>query len=168
MIATWVIGRAERRLGEDMSWMRDVAALGSKAFRRLGGFYRFAGFRRHAPGDLLTLARLGAIMAEDCGPCTRIVAKVGKQAGVDPELLRAGLRGGDALTGDAALAYRFGGAISSGDPEADAIGGAIEARCGRRVRTELALAAASARFYPAFKRGMGYAQACALTRYDDL
>ena len=168
MIAGLLIDQAERRIGEDMSWMRDVAALGGRAFRRLLGFYRFASYRGRAPAPLVTLARLGAIMAEDCGPCTRITAKVGKQAGVAPELIRAGLAGGAALTGDAALAYRFGRAISAGDPDVDAIGEAIEGALGRSVRTELAMAAASARFYPAMKRGLGYAKSCAVTRFEDL
>lgn len=158
----------ERRLGEDMSWMRDVRAVGGGVMRRLFGFYRFAGFRRRAPVDLLFLTRLGAIMAEDCGPCTRITVKIAKIAGVAPDLLRAGLDGGNGLPDDAAAAYRFGHAIAASDPAADELGAAIEARHGRNVRTELAIAAATARFYPAMKRGLGYARACSLTRFDDL
>jgi hypothetical protein len=168
MIARLLIDRAERWIGEDMSWIRDVAALGGRALRRLLGFQRFADYRRRASVELYTLARLGAIMAEDCGPCVRIVAKLGKSAGVDPELLRAGLRGGSGLTGDNDLAYRFGRAISAAEPEAAALGDMIEARLGRGVRTELAMAAAAARLVPAIKRGLGYAQSCALTRFEDL
>jgi len=40
----------------------------------------------------------------------------------------------------------------------------IEAAYGRVVRLELAMTAALVRGYPGLKRGMGYAQSCALTR----
>jgi len=168
MIRAAMIARAERMTGEDAAWMRDVSALGRRAFYRLLGFYRFANFRRAAPGGMAMLARLGAVMAEDCGPCTRIVARLAKRSGVAAEELRAALAGGGDLTGDADLAYRFGRAIASGDPEADTLGEAIEARHSRKVRTELTIGAATARVYPAIKRGLGYARTCSMTRFDDL
>lgn len=168
MIRAALVASAERRYGEDMAWARDVSALGRAAFWRLIGFYRFAGFRRAAPRDLMALARLGAVMAEDCGPCTRIVVKVARNEGVPPDLMRAALRGGAGLTGDADLAFRFGSALSAGGPEAADLGDAVEGRLGRAVRVELAMGAAAARFYPALKRGLGYARACSTTRFDDL
>ena len=168
MIRAAMIASAERLSGEDAGWMRDVSALGRRAFYRLLGFYRFANFRRSAPVDMAMFARLGAVMAEDCGPCTRIVARLAKRAGVAPAELRAALAGGEDLTGDADLAYRFGRAVASGDPEADSLGESIEARHGRKIRTELTIGAAAARVYPAIKRGLGYARACSMTRFDDL
>ena len=168
MIRAAMIAGAERLSGEDASWVRDVSALGRRAFYRLLGFYRFANFRRSAPIGMAMLARLGAVMAEDCGPCTRIVVRLAKRSGVASTELKAALAGGDDLTGDADLAYRFGRAIASGDPEADALGEAIEVRHGRKVRTELTIGAATARVYPAIKRGLGYARACSITRFDDL
>lgn len=168
MIRAAMIAGAERLTGEDAGWMRDVSALGRRAFYRLLGFYRFANFRRSAPTGMAMFARLGAVMAEDCGPCTRIAARLAKRSGVAPAELKAALAGGDGLAGDAGLAYRFGRAIASGDLEADSLGEAIEARHGRKVRTELTIGAATARVYPAMKRGLGYARACSMTRFDDL
>lgn len=168
MIRERLIAYGERATGEDASWMRDVAALGWGAFGKLLGFYRLANYRHAAPAELTALARLGAVMAEDCGPCTRIAFRMARRAGVPAELLRAGLTGGAALTGDPALAYRFGRAVAAGEAEAGEVGDAIEARFGRGVRTELALAAATVRFYPAMKRGLGYARACELTPFNDL
>ena len=168
MIRAALIRRAERQTGEDVSWMRDVAALGRRAFYRLGGFFRFAGHPGSAPVEMAALARLGAVMGEDCGPCTRIVARLARQAGVDPGKLRAGLAGGAGLEGDADLAYRFGRAIATSGLDVDELGESIEATHGRNIRTELTIAAATARVYPAIKRGLGYARACSVTRFDDL
>ena len=168
MIRSALIRRAARQTGEDVGWMNDVAALGRRAFYRLGGFFRFANHRGSAPVEMALLARLGAVMAEDCGPCTRIVARFARQAGMSPETLRAALGGGAGLDGDSDLAYRFGRAIASSGLDADELGEAIETLHGRSVRTELTIAAATARVYPAIKRGLGYARTCSATRFDDL
>ena len=44
------------------------------------------------------------------------------------------------------------------------LGEAIEAQHSRPVRTEMTLAAASGRLFPAIKRGLGYASACTIPR----
>ena len=169
MIANALIGIFERRTGEDASYMRDIAAVSGRAFR---GFVRLSvlsGYRRHAPRDLINMTRMGAVMAEDCGPCVRIGFKLARQDGTEAALLRAALAGGAALEGDSARAYFFGRAVALNDAAtADELGDAIEAAHGRKVRTELALAAATTRVFPAVKRGLGYAQACELTRFEDL
>ena len=168
MIRAMVIDRAEADTGEDAGWMRDIAALGRGAFLRLLGFFSFARLQGSAPTDLTLLAGLGAVMAEDCGPCTRIGARYAKRLGLAPDKLRAALAGGVGLAGAGDLAYRFGRAVASGDPAADELGTAIEAQFGRGVRTELTVTAATSRVYPAIKRGLGYARSCSLTRFDDL
>lgn len=169
MIAAMLIRAFERTLGEDMSYMHDIAAVSGKAFRGFARVSMFAAYRRHAPKSMIHLTRLGAMAGEDCGPCTRIAFKVAKREGVDEPLLRAALAGGEALSGDAAEAFFFGHAISTGDVvAADEHGAAIEASHGRKVRTELALAAATTRIFPAVKRGLGYAKSCELTRFEDL
>lgn len=169
MIREAIIKHGEARTGEGADWARDVSALGWRAFRYLAGFYRLAGFRRYAPAPLLHLARLGAVQAEDCGPCVRTTARFAKAGGLSAVSLRAALAGGAALAGDEAAAFRFGRAIAGGDAAgAAAEGEAIEVRFGRKIRTELALGAATVRFYPAMKRGMGMAASCAITRFDDL
>lgn len=168
MIRDSVIRRIERLTGEDATWMRDVSALGRASFARLCGFLAFAGTRRSAPSHLLTLARLGAVMAEDCGPCTRTVARMAIDRGVAPELIGSALTGGSELSGDAGLAYRFGRAIARNGPDVAALGDLIEAEHGRHVRTELTIGAASARVYPAMKRGLGYGSACSLVTLDEL
>lgn len=168
MIRAAFVERAEKATGEDASWMRDVAALGRGAFARLMGFYSFAQLRHAAPADMALLVRLGAVMAEDCGPCTRIVARFAKRGGMAPDKLRAALAGGAGLEGWSDVAYRFGRGIAISDKTADELGEAIEAKFGRDVRTELTVAAATARVYPAIKRGLGYARSCSMTGFDDL
>ncbi len=170
MIGAGLLARAaERSLGEDASYLRDLGDVSARALAGVLRLSRLAGFRRHASDELVHLARIGAVTGEDCGPCARIAFRVAKRAGVAEAPLRAALAGGAALDGDGAAAYWFGRAVATGDAAAaDELGDAIEARHGRRVRTELALAAATIRVFPALKRGLGYARACAVTRYEEL
>lgn len=107
----------------------------------------------------LAFARLGAIQAEDCGPCLEITARAALQAGAARGDVLAALAGA-ALPPQLDLPFAFGRAIASGDPAVNALGDAIEAAHGRAVRTELTVAAATARIHPGLKRGLGYAASC--------
>lgn len=107
----------------------------------------------------LAMARLGAVMAEDCGPCVEIAARNALAAGVERDTINAALR--RALPeGPESRAFAFAAAIATGDPAVGELGDEIEAERGRAVRTELTVAAAVTRAHPAFKRGLGFAQSC--------
>jgi hypothetical protein len=169
MIARLIIGAFERSLGEDASYMRDIAAVSGRALRRFVRLSMFSAYRRHAARELISMTRMGAVMAEDCGPCVRIVFKLARRDSTDVALLRAALAGGSALQGEPRRAYFFGRAVALADiAAAGELGDAIEAVHGRKVRTELALAAAMTRVFPAVKRGLGYAQTCSMTAFADL
>lgn len=169
MIRSALIARAERATGESAAWMRDVAALGSGSFVRLMAFQSFANVRGvAATGDLLALARLGAVMAEDCGPCTRIVMRMARRAGLGADVLECALSGGLGLSGARSAAFEFGRAVASGSMDAVELGETLEALLGRKARTELAIAAATVRVYPALKRGLGYAASCSAISPEEL
>jgi hypothetical protein len=75
-------------------------------------------------------------------------------------MLRALVEGNvGAAPADIALAFRYGDAVARGIP-AQEWRDQLRARWGEKGLIELAFTIATARFYPAVKRGMGYAQAC--------
>lgn len=114
----------------------------------------------HAPKDMIHMARLGSTRAEDCGPCVEIVRGFALADGMADERIQNALMGKPDSDTDA-LAFDFGDAIASGDVlRASELGKVVEAQYSRPVRTELTLAAASGRLYPAIKRGLGYASSC--------
>ena len=119
--------------------------------------------RYHARADMLHMARIGATLTEDCGPCAIDAAQGALMDGVPRDVVNAALAR-QAPEGDLAQAFAFGEAIAARDPACAALGDAIDAAHGRAVRTELALTAATVRAYPALKRGLGYAQACSAVR----
>jgi len=125
-------------------------------------FMDFAMHRHAASVEQVALARLGAAMAEDCGPCVEIAARGAVHQGVDRATVNAALAGRPG-EGPGAQAFAFGKALAANTPELLELGEAIERRHGRAVRTELTVAAAAARVHPALKRGLGFGGACPLT-----
>lgn len=123
-------------------------------------FMDFALHRHEATIEQAAFASLGAVQAEDCGPCVEIAARGALMRGIDRNAINAALRG-EQLSGAAGQALAFGRALASGDPAVVELGEAIEAQFGRAVRAELTVTAAATRVHPALKRGLGFGQACA-------
>lgn len=116
--------------------------------------------RHTAPADLFHAARIGATLAEDCGPCALTAGQGALADGVSRDLINKLLSAApDETTSDA---FAFGQAIARQSAEAFAIGDDIEARHGRIIRLELAMAAAIVRSFPAIKRGLGLSKSCSL------
>jgi alkylhydroperoxidase/carboxymuconolactone decarboxylase family protein YurZ len=139
--------------------LADFAAAPGALGEKFAHFMPFSTHHHAASAEQVAMARIAAVQAEDCGPCVEIAARGALESGVARDLVNAVLAGRRA-EGSEQQAYDFGRAIALSLPEADELGAAIEAAHGRAVRTELTVAAATARVHPAFKRGLGYAQSC--------
>lgn len=144
----------------DAAYARDIAAAGGKALEKFQHFMPVTGHRCHADAAPFHAARIGAILVADCGPCAMICARAALTDGLPRDLVNNLLSG--APPAPLADAFAFGTAIARHDAAADAHGATIEEKYGRHVRTELALTAATVTAYPAIKRGLGHASACAL------
>ncbi len=137
----------------------DFAAAPGGLLEKFAHFMPFALHGHAASPAMLAMARMGAVMAEDCGPCVEITARSALAAGLPRERINAALLG-QLPSGAERDAFDFAQAIARGDASVDGLGDAIEAAHGRAVRIELTVAAATARAHPAFKRGLGYARSC--------
>jgi len=152
-------------LADKLTWhlapnLKDFAAAPGHLAEKFEQFMPLNTHQHAASAEQVAMARLGAVMAEDCGPCVEIAARGALQVGVPREAVQAALDG-QLPAGPARQAFAFAQAIALHDPAVDELGDAIEAEHGRAVRTELTVAAAVTRVHPAFKRGLGYAQSCA-------
>jgi AhpD family alkylhydroperoxidase len=118
------------------------------------------GGRKHTPAAVYHAAGMAAAMVEDCGPCVQIHVNLSLQDGVDADVLRSlAARHLEKVPAEVALAFKYGEAVSKGEM-ADEMRDQIRAKWGEKGLIELAFAIAAARFYPALKRGMGYARTC--------
>jgi hypothetical protein len=149
----------------ESEYFHEVAGAPGHAFEKLQNFMPVTMHRYVAPADLFHVARIGATLAEDCGPCALTAAQGALADGVDRDLINAVLSASPP-EGDLTTAFVFGAAIAKQSAEAFALGDAIEAEHGRDVRLELAMTAATVRAYPAMKRGLGLSKACAVTRLE--
>jgi hypothetical protein len=149
----------------ESEYLHDVAAAPGGAFEKFKHFMPATMHRHEAPPELFHMARIGATLVEDCGPCALTAAQGALADGVDHDLVNAALSA-DPPEGDMKTAFVFGAAIARQASEAFTLGDAIEAQYGRTVRLELAMTAATVRAYPAMKRGLGLTKSCSITKLE--
>jgi AhpD family alkylhydroperoxidase len=103
---------------------------------------------------------MAAAVAEDCGQCVQIHVNLALKDCVPSETLQALVaRKFEQAPSDAVLGFRYGEAVAKGE-ECSELRNRIRATWGEAGLIELAFTIATARFYPALKRGMGYAHSC--------
>lgn len=139
--------------------LADFAAAPGFLVEKFQHFMPLSSHRHAASAEQTGMARIGAVLAEDCGPCCLIAAHAALRDGLERDAVNAALAG-NPPEGAGREAFAFARAIALGLPEVEELGDAIEARHGRAVRTELTVTAALARTHPAFKRGLGFARSC--------
>ncbi len=152
----------ERRYDYDARYLHELAECDGAAFRAFtGAAARLGRPRAGLPAATWFGARLAAMLAEDCGPCTQLNVDMAREAGVDASTLRALLAGTpDAASGDAALGFRFAQAVIDDLPTLTALRAAVVTRYGAAAPAALGLAVVGARLYPPLKRAMGHAGVC--------
>lgn len=163
------IGAFERDYDYDMAYAREILdAAGPRALLRFARAQPLGTYQGGVPRDAWFAARVAAIAAEDCGPCTQLNVTMAERAGVPAPLLRAVIAGDDdALPDDARLTVAFVRAAHARRPEADALRAQVAARFGRPAVVALAYALVAAKLYPALKYALGYGHACTLVRVGD-
>jgi hypothetical protein len=155
----------DRMSPDESAYFHEVAQAPGHAFEKLAHFMPVTMHRWEASADMFHMARIGATLIEDCGPCAMTAAQGALGDGVDRALINAALAAAPP-EGDLKTAFAFGQAIATQSAEALALGDAIEASHGRTVRLELAMTAATVRAYPAMKRGLGLGKSCSITKLE--
>jgi hypothetical protein len=157
-----ILGAVDRMSPDESEYFHEMAGAPGNAFEKFVNLMPATMHRFEAPADMFHMARIGATLVEDCGPCALTAANGALQDGVDSELVNAALKA-EPPEGDLQTAFVFGAAIARQAAEAFTLGDAIEAQYGRTVRLELAMTAATVRAYPAMKRGLGLSKSCSVT-----
>ena len=155
------IAAFEREFDYDTSYARELLEVSPRALIALGRVEGLARYRRAAPREAYYAAKLVAAKAEDCGPCTQLVATMAERAGVAPAALRAVLaRDERAMSADTVLGFRFAEAVLAHHPGADELRVEIVRRWGKHALISLGFAIAAARVFPTVKYALGHGQAC--------
>ncbi len=156
------ISRFEQRFGYDGKYLHEVLDASLGAFVKFSLLQLMSGHQDQVPKEAWFAARIAATLSEDCGPCAQLAVNMALQAKLPARTIAALLRGNFADAGsDAALGFRYGTAVATNRLEALTLVEEVEQRYGKRGQVSLAFAVASARVYPALKRGLGHGAACA-------
>lgn len=161
----WLIRRRlaafEKTYGYDISYARELLAVNRKGFLRFARVQPMADCRDGVPAEAWYAAKLAAVRAEDCGPCTQLSVDMARAAGVADEVLRAVLCNDlAALDADTALAVRYTQAAVARAPELLALRDEVQRRWGERALTSLALSITAVRMFPMLKYALGHGHAC--------
>ncbi len=161
----WFLERGARAFGRkyeyDVSYMLDVIETSGSAGLRLALFPNLVGYRGTQRGQAVVAgAVLASTLDGDCGPCAQLVVDMAMQAGMAAGLLQACAGGRPEEAGDVGLGFRFAQAAIAGGLETDTLAQEIVDRFGRKTLVAASFGAASGRFYPVFKRGLGHGAAC--------
>lgn len=164
---SWLIGRKidafEEEYAYDMGYARELLGTSLRAMLLFHKATGLGEFREGLPKDAWYAARLVAMRAEDCGPCTQLIATMAERDGQAPEMIEAVLGGRmDALSDDVRLSVEFTKAVLARDPGADVLRRRVVQRFGRAGLVSLAFAMLSSRLYPTVKYALGYGHACSV------
>lgn len=167
----WLLRRGARAFGRsydyDVSYMLDVINTSAGAGMRLSAVPLISQYRGpKAAQQVWAGAVFASTLEGDCGPCAQLVVDMAIEAGVDPDALRSCFDGDPNLAGDVGLGFQFAMAAIRGDLDVDELQARIHAKYGQRAVISASFAAASGRFYPVFKRGLGYGHACRQLEFD--
>jgi hypothetical protein len=151
----------EASFGYDASYLHDVVDVSLAAFFKFLFFERMSKHCEGVPKEAWFAARIAAILSEDCEPCTQLVVDQAIRAGVDPRALSSMLRS-EIAEGDSDLefGFRYGKAVAGNASECAELSEAAKRRYGARGAVSLAFGVATARVYPAVKRGLGHGAVC--------
>jgi len=155
------IGAFQQTWNYDADYMREVIDADPSAFMTFGKVIGVGRYRKDVPVAPHYAAKIVAVMAEDCGPCTQLVIDMAEREGVDPAILRAVVaRDFLAMPYEVALAARFTEASLRHAPEADDLREEVLRHWGKRGLISLAFAMTSARLFPTLKYALGHGRSC--------
>src|SRR5882672_8553605 len=152
----------ERAHAYDASYMREILAADTRAFLKFARVAGIGSYRRDVPLDVYYGAKLTAVIAEDCGPCTQLVVGLALADRADPKTIATIVAGDETKLGEEArLGVEFARAVLARDPAADELRDEIVRRWGPRAVISLGFGIVSARIYPTLKYALGHGKACA-------
>lgn len=160
-VILWRLNQEERRLGVSLDYLRHILKTSFRSFLVFTKIMPISNHRRSLPVAPYFVARLVATQDADCGTCVQIEVNLARDAGVDPDVIRAVIeRRVDDLPPQLADVYRFTESTVGATPESGAMRDAVRDHYGERGLVEMAMAIGACRFFPVVKRGLGYARCC--------
>ncbi|OAS25297.1 hypothetical protein [Methylobacterium platani] len=162
-IATFLIGRAERRVGVGFDYVRRIAQIDLGLLGRYNKIFGFLDPNTKVPAPAYHVARLRGAVAADCGTCVEAEINLALRAGVDVAFVDRIVSGDyrDLPVGIAAVAT-LADAVAGRRDDAPEARERVRQAYGEAGLIEIAFAMNGAALLPGIKRAMGFVTACDL------
>jgi hypothetical protein len=142
----------ERQYNYDSGYIKEILDASEKGYQAYEGFLPMAHFINKCPADAYFVAKLVTMKTEDCGPCLQLNVTMAKEAGVDPEVIKAALGNGDDLKGELKMVFDYTqGVLYNNDQGARE---QVLEHYGKEILVELSIGIASARIFPTLKKAI--------------
>ncbi len=146
----------------DTGYLEELMDASPVAWRAFEAAMPMARVQKAAPVELLMIAKLAAMHAQDCGPCTVLNVKMARGAKVPEEVIRAVLRGGEGLDAGRRDVFDYARAVALNMDMDEDLLPRLRDRLGAEVVAELAVNILAMKLYPTIKRALGHSESCAL------
>ena len=165
------IRRFETHYGYDATYMHAVADASPSAAVRLSMMPLVSQYQGAKDGpkerlDVWAGAAFASTQEGGCGACAQLIINMAREAGVETARLAACQEGDWARAGAAGLGYRFASGVIAADPEVEPLRREILDAFGAQTLIAASFAAASGRWYPVVKRGLGETMSCEPLVFD--
>ncbi len=144
----------------DIGYMEQLLDLSPAAYGEFEAAMGMAELRVHLPVDAHFVARISALLADDCGACTQLNLRMAAEAGVDREVLRQVLEDPNSLPPVLRLVYEHATQVVRGGNADAARVQQLKSAFGDEAYAELAVNILGSRIYPALRRAMGAEVSC--------
>lgn len=151
----------------DTTYMEEMLRVSPKSYEVFENFLPMAGFSNKASVEVINVARITAIINEDCGTCAQLYVDLAIQAGLNKEIAKEIVYNeGKNLPTDLKSLYDFTLAVSNGETIEEAMYEKINELYSRDVLVEISLAIAATKVFPTIKRALNYVQSCAIIKIN--
>lgn len=151
-----------RHFDYDVGYLLELADASPEAFRAFEAAMPMSRVQKAASTEALHIAKIAAMRAQDCGPCTELALKIAREAGVAEPVIQGALRGGRSLDAAQLDIHDYARAVALNEElDADLLP-RLRARLGEAALAEIAVNLVGMRLYPTLKRALGHAKSCSL------
>ena len=162
-VSNYLIGRAEKRLGVELDYVRHIARAGTRLLMRYNRIFGAIDPNTKTPVLAYHTARIRGAIALDCGTCVEAEMALAQHAGIEDDVINHILlsRYNELPSEIRSVAKLADSVVGLREDNASARNNVVKA-FGDAGLIELSIAMNGAAYLPGIKRAMGYATTCDL------
>ena len=147
----------------DTTYMQTMLKENVNAYATFEAFLPMASFKEVTASDVIFVVKLTSMKNEDCGACLQLNVDMAVEAGVDKEIIKEVVfNEGKNLSKQLKEVYDFTLAVSNNENIDSKIYDKMNEQYSKAVMTEIALAIASTKVFPAIKKVLNDFHSCSV------